>query len=115
MITSLSLDAYQSRPSFSAHLDSDSIQALIAALKVFTGAVLLISHDRQAIKEIIEGKKSGDGEGDDDTQSSSSEEEEEEGGLKRPGRTYLLKDGQMRLLTKGVEGYVGMVERRLNK
>lgn len=94
-----------------AHLDSDTVQALISALKSFAGAVLFVSHDRHAIKEIVEGKKSQVEE--DDTSVESSEEDQDE--LARPGRTFLLQDRQMRLMKRGVESYVDMVEKRLAK
>ena len=100
------------------HLDSDSIQALIAALRRFPGAVLLISHDRQAIKEIVEGRKPEHSHSDDDDDDSTSSDDDAEVdgvGPKREGRTFLVKGGRMRLLPGGVEKYVGMVERDLRR
>lgn len=49
-----------------------------------------------------------DGESDEE----SSEEEEEES---RRGRTYRVGAGKVKLLEKGMKGYVGIVERKLER
>lgn len=96
-------------------MDNDSIQALIDALKYFTGAVLLISHDRQAIKEIIEEKVSDRRDDESDRDSDSSYDDMDPSKGRRNGRTYLLKDGRMKLLERGVEDYIDKVERRMQR
>lgn len=107
------------------HMDAESIKALIFALKAFRGAVILISHDRHAIKEVIEGKVSErggvDGSSEDDT------DEDEEGvleddtgeaiinpsGTAQQRRTFLVRNGRVKALDKGVEQYVESVERTM--
>lgn len=104
------------------HMDSDSIRALIGALRRFRGAVILISHDRHAIKEVIEGIQKEEREGSGSEEESSEEEEEEKEGLNgslnpsgtAPQRkTFLVRNGSVKALEKGVEEYVNSVEQSM--
>jgi hypothetical protein len=63
----------------------------------------------EGIKVRGEGGSDGESSEDDDDD----DDDDEVAGLKRPGRTFLLREGQMRLLTKGVESYVATVEKKL--
>ncbi|PWN41511.1 P-loop containing nucleoside triphosphate hydrolase protein [Ceraceosorus guamensis] len=101
------------------HLDSDSIDALIKALKRYTGAILLVSHDRMAVKRIVEGAPSpiSSTSADEDEVSSSEDEDEEEHGVigrgsTHRGRVYLVENGSCDLLEGGMDEYVRRVERR---
>ncbi|KAL1701243.1 P-loop containing nucleoside triphosphate hydrolase protein [Schizophyllum commune] len=70
----------------STHLDMDTTTALIRALRAFTGAVLLISHDRHLIHCVVEGGRILPQ--DEDDSDASDEEEEAEpppGGVYRVG------------------------------
>lgn len=93
------------------HLDSDTIEALVEALSTYEGAVILISHDRHAVKRIVERKgRRAEGQEEDEDGERSDEEESQIGA---PGRTYLVQHGKLRLLEAGVQDYVQMVERQL--
>ncbi len=61
------------------HLDADSIGALISALRKFKGAIVLVSHDRHAVKELIEGKRehAADDDSDEDAEEDEDVDEEE--------------------------------------
>ncbi|KAL1756909.1 P-loop containing nucleoside triphosphate hydrolase protein [Schizophyllum commune] len=70
----------------STHLDMDTTTALIRALRAFTGAVLLVSHDRHFIHCVVEGGRILPQ--DEDDSDASDEEEEAEpppGGVYRVG------------------------------
>ncbi|KAG0099944.1 hypothetical protein BGZ93_005029 [Podila epicladia] len=88
------------------HLDMATIQGLIVALKEFSGAVVLVSHDAYFVKAVCE-KFEEEG--------SSEEDEEEYLSLQEEaGVVYRVKDGGMQRLEGGVDEYVKSVlaERR---
>ncbi|KAL9937055.1 hypothetical protein V8E36_004290 [Tilletia maclaganii] len=113
------------------HLDSDTIDALIDALRHYDGAILLVTHDRHACKRIIEGAKRPRAElddGDADDGSDSDDEDDESGsdgvggsgagGLRsgsRVGRTYLVENGRLKLLEGGMNDYASRVERQVER
>ncbi|KAH8835834.1 P-loop containing nucleoside triphosphate hydrolase protein [Flagelloscypha sp. PMI_526] len=88
------------------HLDSDTIEALIDALRTFDGAIVLVSHDRHAVKAIIEGMD--DGLSDEDSERSNEEDA-------IIGKVYLVRDKKLTLLNGGVDEYVSKVQKRLAK
>lgn len=111
-------------------MDFHTIQALAIALKTFTGAIIIITHDRWVFlpvllpisndhpfcswfsRVVIEGESlrhaAPDDEGSDE---SSSEEEDDEAAP--PGKTYRVGGGKLKLMEKGMTQYVGIVERKL--
>ena len=98
------------------HLDSDSINALIRGLKQYRGAILLVSHDRHAVKQLIEGAKSpkavAAGEEEDDDEDDESESTDDEAAAStQPGRVYLVHEGKMSYLPGGMDAYASRVER----
>ncbi|KAK0523295.1 hypothetical protein OC835_006300 [Tilletia horrida] len=111
------------------HLDSDTIDALIDALRAYEGAILLVTHDRHACKRIVEGAKrpraeleDAQGGGDGSEEESSSEESDGSGGgagagaaKKKVGRTYLVENGRLTLLAGGIQDYASRVERKVER
>lgn len=88
-----------------AHLDSDTVRALSEALHFYTGAIILVSHDRYAIRAIVEGKKDEIDEAWDEVEGTSHSCGEKD--MMRVCRsTFLIRNGRMRLLRQGVDEYV---------
>ncbi|CAO3567323.1 unnamed protein product [Mortierella alpina] len=83
------------------HLDMATIQGLIVALKEFSGAVVLVSHDAYFVKAVCE----VDDEDEDD-------EDDEESVLRaqeEAGVVYRVKNGKLNRLEGGVDEYVKTV------
>jgi len=83
------------------HLDTGSVALLASELRKYEGAVLLVSHDRWFVRRVVEGE-----------QELESEEDEE---LKDPGKVYLVSDGGVRLLEKGVSEFEDRVRNKKRK
>lgn len=100
----------------STHLDMDTVIALMRALRSFKGGILLVSHDRHLVQAVVEGAPlippgDDDGQVDDDDDGLS----EDEGDVKT-GKTYRVgPKARFKLLEGGVNDYVAIIERRLNK
>lgn len=100
-------------------MDSESIKALIGALKVFRGAVILISHDRHAIKQVIEGKPLEEIESSDEEDDDSAFDDGQDpvslnpSGTAPQRRTFLVRNGRVKSLDRGVEQYVESVGKSL--
>ena len=80
------------------HLDAPTIRALAIALRHFTGAIVLITHDRWFSKVVIEGQHM--------------EEDEQE---IAPGKTYLVEKGNVRLAEGGMGEYEKLAEKRAKR
>ncbi|KAG0202297.1 hypothetical protein BGX28_005154 [Mortierella sp. GBA30] len=82
------------------HLDMATIQGLIVALKEFSGAVVLVSHDAYFIKAVCEEDEDEDDEDDDEDELKAQEE---------AGVVYRVKGGKLIRLEGGVDEYVKTV------
>ncbi|KAG0093339.1 hypothetical protein BGZ92_006205 [Podila epicladia] len=83
------------------HLDMATIQGLIVALKEFSGAVVLVSHDAYFVKAVCE-----------DDNEDEDEEDDEDSMLRAQegyGVVYRVKNGKLNRLEGGVDEYVKMV------
>jgi ATPase subunit of ABC transporter with duplicated ATPase domains len=89
------------------HLDSDTIIALVDALREFEGALVLITHDRFFMRAVIEGENIGE-----DNEDSGSEEGSNSEQM-RQGRVYRLLKGELKLMDGGMEQYEESISRRL--
>ncbi|KAJ7740893.1 P-loop containing nucleoside triphosphate hydrolase protein [Mycena olivaceomarginata] len=86
----------------STHVDFHTIQALAIALKTFTGAIIIITHDRWFSRVVIEGES---------LRHAAPDDEDDEAAP--PGKTYRVGGGKLKLMEKGMTQYVGIVERKL--
>jgi len=98
------------------HLDADSIVALIQALKAYTGAILVVSHDRFFVRCVVEGqsvKQASTSDAATDNEEDSSEDEND----RPPGKVYRLTrtSGKMIHLGRGIDEYEEIVVRQLAK
>ncbi|KAJ7693913.1 P-loop containing nucleoside triphosphate hydrolase protein [Mycena rosella] len=94
------------------HVDFPTIQALAAALKTFTGGIIIITHDRWFSRVVIEGESLRHAEVDDDVSDDPSSDEEDDAAAP-PGKTYRVGGGKLKLMEKGMAQYVAFVERKL--
>ncbi|KAL1838233.1 hypothetical protein VTJ49DRAFT_2867 [Mycothermus thermophilus] len=91
------------------HLDYETVTALREALRVWRGAVVLVSHDRWFMKGVVEGLVD-EGEG-----SESDEEEEEDEASARRRVVYKLAAGKLSVLERGVQQFEDSMEKRVRK
>lgn len=92
------------------HLDADTIDGLIEALKSWQGGLLVITHDRHFMRCVVDREKvarAGDDEGDSD--SDDSEEEV------TPGTVYYVRKAGLRKLERGMQQYEEIVAKSVDK
>jgi ATPase subunit of ABC transporter with duplicated ATPase domains len=82
------------------HLDMETIQGLMTALRGYQGAVLVVTHDRAFMRGVVEGVVGGQGDGDDGEEDSDDDGEEE-----RNRVVYRLSRGRLKALAGGMEEY----------
>ncbi|TFK35712.1 P-loop containing nucleoside triphosphate hydrolase protein [Crucibulum laeve] len=96
------------------HLDKDTIVALIRALRKYTGAILLVTHDRHFMRCVIEGESIqtplGTGENAEDSDDSDSDLDTKSGTVYAVG-----PKGKVKVLDGGTDGYIALVEKRMKK
>lgn len=104
------------------HLDTDAIAALIAALRRYAGALLVVTHDRFFMRCVVEGEsmkalaaRNRPEEEDDEEDEESSSEDEEEGGALRNRIVYRLSKGKLIRLERGMEQYEEIAARSATK
>lgn len=99
------------------HLDFSTIKALSRALKTFEGGIVLITHDRWFSRCVVERETfraaSGIEDADEDDEDDGEDSDSEGEGAAKKGLTYRVGNGGIKLMEKGMAGYVGIVERRL--
>lgn len=94
------------------HLDSETISALVKALDGFEGALLVITHDRVFMREVVERQKYElGGRGDDESDDSDSDSEDQE----KRGTVYWLAKGKLKVLENGMDQYEEIAEKASSK
>lgn len=83
--------------------------ALGEALIDYNGAVVLVTHDRYLVRRVVEGEVFTD-DGDDEGGRGGDEEEDN-----RRRVVYSLSGGKMKVLEKGMEGFVRVMEKKVAK
>jgi ABC-type uncharacterized transport system fused permease/ATPase subunit len=94
------------------HLDFHTVTALATALSSFSGAVLLISHDRFLVRSVIEGKRDTEHKLDEEFEGLEEEETEE---TQRRRSVYVIKQGKMSEQKNGVEQFEQSLVKRVQK
>ena len=88
------------------HLDTDTIEALVYALRKYEGAVLVVTHDRFFMRCVVEGESpksiARSNRLDDDEDMDSSEEDDESS---TPGVVYRMLKGKLKKLEGGMLKY----------
>ncbi|KAI0704339.1 P-loop containing nucleoside triphosphate hydrolase protein [Cytidiella melzeri] len=102
------------------HVDAPTIQAIAVALRTFTGGIILVTHDRWFSRVVCEGfslsSAGAFGEsGDDPSDETSSSSDDDKLDNKKPGQTFYVGNGKVKLLERGMEQYVEIVERKMKK
>lgn len=89
------------------HLDYETVTALREALNEWSGAVVLVSHDRWFMRGVIEGAV------DDDEDASDASDDDDKPFRRRA--MYRLKKGEMTKLENGVDEFENVMEKRVKK
>ncbi|KAJ3552147.1 hypothetical protein NPX13_g11181 [Xylaria arbuscula] len=92
------------------HLDYETVTAMREALRLWEGAVVVVSHDRWFVRGVVEGHV-------DDGDGGSGLSDEEEDTISTPRRriVYRLRAGQMSELAGGVQQFENSLEKRVAK
>lgn len=100
------------------HLDADTIEALVLALRGYEGAVLVITHDRFFMRCVVEGESPQavardyqHGDAEDMAEDESSEDDES----RTPGVVHRLTKGKLTRLEGGMEQYAGLAAKASTK
>lgn len=95
------------------HLDTDTIDALIGALKDYDGAILVVTHDRFFMRCVVEGESpksiARSYRPDQDADSEDSEDSDEE--MSRERTVYRLSKGKLTKLSRGMMQYEELAEK----
>lgn len=93
------------------HLDFHTVVALAEALSDFSGAILLVTHDRFLVRRVIEGERPDDAEDD----RNDPDETLQGGGVEHMKSVYALKNGKLELLPGGMMEFERSLEKRVAK
>ncbi|KIW78270.1 hypothetical protein Z517_08104 [Fonsecaea pedrosoi CBS 271.37] len=91
------------------HLDADTIDALIEALKYWEGALLVITHDRHFMRCVVDREKPVGIDGEEE----SSQESDSDAGT--AGTVYHVRKAGLRRLERGMQQYEEIVGRTVDK
>jgi len=91
------------------HLDADTIEALIVALQSWTGALLVVTHDRHFMRCVVERQSIRGPSQEDD----SSSDEDEDAPL--PGQVFHLRKAGLHRLERGMQQYEELVQKAVAK
>lgn len=91
------------------HLDADTIDGLIEALKSWEGGLLLITHDRHFMRCVVDREKIVR----DDAEEDESDSDESETGT--PGTVYHVRKAGLRKLERGMQQYEEIVSKTVAK
>lgn len=91
------------------HLDADTIIALIEELRDWSGALLVVTHDRYFMRSVVEREKMQKGDDEDDSDSESEDDD------KPPGTIYRMFKAGIQKLERGMAQYEELVEKGLAK
>ncbi|KAF8881791.1 P-loop containing nucleoside triphosphate hydrolase protein [Infundibulicybe gibba] len=98
------------------HLDKDTIIALISALKRYSGAILLVTHDRYFTRCVIEGAPVLPPSEEGDSNDEDTESDDEGGESTAVGDLYVVgPKGKVALRSGGMDSYVTLLEKRVQK
>lgn len=95
------------------HLDFYTVTALISALSYFSGAILLVSHDRFLVRSVIEGKRDMDYNVDENFEGVDDEETENTDSRRRA--VYVMKAGKLNEQLNGVEEFEASLQKKAQK
>ncbi|KAL4809294.1 P-loop containing nucleoside triphosphate hydrolase protein [Aspergillus unguis] len=98
------------------HLDFHTVTALASALSTFSGAILLVSHDRFMVRAVIEGKRDIEAKLDDDFEGVDEKKGlGEDEAMPRRRVVYVLKSGTLGVQDNGVEQFEKSLVKRVQK
>ncbi|OJD19601.1 hypothetical protein AJ78_00458 [Emergomyces pasteurianus Ep9510] len=92
------------------HLDFHTVIALVEDLSTFSGALLIVSHDRYLIRGVVEGKRNAVGQDSDADMTTKTDENES-----RRRNVYVLRRGQLHMQENGVEQFERSLQKRVRK
>jgi len=91
------------------HLDADTIDALVEAIKYWEGALLVVTHDRHFMRCVVDREKPGKGGEEEDSS------ESEDSDATAPGVVYYVRKAGVRKLERGMQQYEDIVSKTVDK